>query len=163
MLRRPPRATLTDSRFPYTTLFRSKAEAANMAKSQFLATMSHELRTPLNAILGFSEIISRELLGKSNVSRYVSYAGDVHDSAQHLLQLINDVLDMSKIEAGRYELQWQYVDLNAEVEYCLRLVEGRAKEIGVGLEAVRGGGVERIRSEGRRGGKRVSGSVELGG
>src|SRR3546814_18239556 len=86
--------------------------------SQFLATMSHELRTPLNAILGFSEIISRELLGKSNVPRYVSYAGDVHDSAQHLLQLITDVLDMSKIEAVRYELQWHYVDLNAEVDYC---------------------------------------------
>ena len=83
---------------------RRRAEAANLAKSRFLATMSHELRTPLNAILGFSEVMKSELLGPMRTPTYKEYAGDIHDSGRHLLQLINEILDLSRIEAGRYEL-----------------------------------------------------------
>jgi two-component system, cell cycle sensor histidine kinase PleC len=81
-----------------------RAEAANLAKSRFLAQMSHELRTPLNAILGFSEVMKSEILGPHSVPTYKEYAGDIHDSGEHLLNLINEVLDLSRIEAGRYEL-----------------------------------------------------------
>ncbi len=80
------------------------AEQANRAKSEFLASMSHELRTPLNAILGFSEVIRDELFGPVGLAKYVDYANDVHKSGQHLLDLINDVLDLSKIDAGKVEL-----------------------------------------------------------
>lgn len=84
-----------------------RAEEASKAKSQFLATMSHELRTPLNAILGFSEIISREMFGRHEVTAYKTYANDIHDSGSYLLSLVNDILDLTRIEAGRR-------DLNAE-------------------------------------------------
>ena len=84
---------------------RRRAEAASAAKSRFLATMSHELRTPLNAILGFSEVMKGELLGPIRNGSYKEYAANIHDSGRHLLQLINEVLDLSRIEAGRYELQ----------------------------------------------------------
>src|SRR5262249_25827047 len=83
---------------------RRRAEAANIAKSRFLATMSHELRTPLNAILGFSEVMKDELLGPMQNASYTQYAADIHASGRHLLQLINEILDLSRIEAGRYEL-----------------------------------------------------------
>ena len=83
---------------------RLRAEEANHAKSRFLATMSHELRTPLNAILGFSEIMRSEILGPHENPIYKEYANDIHQSGQHLLNLINEILDISRIEAGRYEL-----------------------------------------------------------
>ncbi|MHA1574335.1 MAG: sensor histidine kinase, partial [Alphaproteobacteria bacterium] len=83
---------------------RMRAEDANLAKSRFLATMSHELRTPLNAILGFSEIMRGEILGTHANPIYKEYAKDIHESGQHLLTLINEILDISRIEAGRYEL-----------------------------------------------------------
>ena len=83
---------------------RHRAEHANLAKSQFLATMSHELRTPLNAILGFSEVISNEILGPVGNETYREYVKDIHQSGQHLLDLINEILDLSRVEAGRYTL-----------------------------------------------------------
>jgi two-component system cell cycle sensor histidine kinase PleC len=95
---------------------RARAEEANLAKSRFLATMSHELRTPLNAILGFSEIMRAEILGQHNNPTYKEYANDIHQSGQHLLNLINEILDISRIEAGRYELHEAALDLTEVVE-----------------------------------------------
>ena len=105
---------------------RGLAEAASRAKSEFLAHMSHELRTPLNAILGFSEIMDQEYFGPLGSPRYTEYNRNVLDSARHLLSLINDILDLSKIEAGRYELEEEQVDLSRIVEPVVRLVRERA-------------------------------------
>ena len=105
---------------------RRKAEEANRAKSTFLATMSHELRTPLNAILGFSEILSHEMFGPHMVEAYKNYAHDIHSSGHYLLNLINDILDLSRIEAGRQEMQEEPVDLQKSVDEALHVVEMRA-------------------------------------
>jgi PAS domain S-box-containing protein len=105
---------------------RGLAETANKAKSEFLAHMSHELRTPLNAILGFSEIMDQGYLGPLGSPRYTEYNRNVLDSARHLLSLINDILDLSKIEAGRYELEEEQVDLSRIIEPVVRLVRERA-------------------------------------
>jgi two-component system cell cycle sensor histidine kinase PleC len=113
---------------------KTQAETANRAKSEFLANMSHELRTPLNAIIGFSEIIKDGVLGPIGSPKYLQYAGDIHQSGQHLLSIINDVLDMSKIEAGRYELQEGTIDLAEVVASCLIMISGRARDGGVCLE-----------------------------
>ena len=110
---------------------RRRAEAANVAKSRFLATMSHELRTPLNAILGFSEVMKAELLGPMQNASYKEYAGNIHDSGRHLLQLINEILDLSRIEAGRYELHEEPVRLSDIVEDCRRLLALRAESKGL--------------------------------
>lgn len=108
------------------------AEIASKAKTEFLANMSHELRTPLNAILGFSEVISGEVLGPVD-ERYVDYAADIHASGLHLLALISDILDLSKIEAGKAELREEDVDVPELVAACTRLVEDRAAKAGIGL------------------------------
>jgi signal transduction histidine kinase len=97
------------------------AEESNRVKSQFMAHMSHELRTPLNAIIGFSEMIRDALIGPLS-NRYRDYARDIHSSGAHLLRLINDVLDLSKVEAGRVDLQDEVVDLAKLTEDCRRLV-----------------------------------------
>ena len=110
---------------------RRRAESANIAKSRFLATMSHELRTPLNAILGFSEVMQSELLGPMQNENYKGYAGNIHESGRHLLQLINEILDLSRIEAGRYELHEEPVRLTEVVEDCLRLLHLRAESKGL--------------------------------
>jgi two-component system cell cycle sensor histidine kinase PleC len=112
---------------------RYRAEEANLAKSRFLATMSHELRTPLNAILGFSEIMRAEILGPHANPTYKDYAGDIHQSGQHLLNLINEILDISRIEAGRYELRESPLDLARVVEDCQRLLRLRAENKGLKL------------------------------
>ena len=112
---------------------RRHAEQANIAKSQFLATMSHELRTPLNAIIGFSEVLKSELLGPHQVPQYKEYAGDIHGSGQHLLNLINELLDLSRIEAGKYDLNEEVVSLVDIAEDCRRMVELRAKSKSIEL------------------------------
>jgi two-component system cell cycle sensor histidine kinase PleC len=104
---------------------RRRAESANLAKSRFLATMSHELRTPLNAVLGFSEVMKSELFGPHAVPAYKEYSSDIHASGQHLLMLINEILDLSRVEAGRYELKEEPVSLTGVVEECRRLLSMR--------------------------------------
>jgi len=106
---------------------RRRAEAANIAKSRFLAQMSHELRTPLNAILGFSEVMQAEIFGPHSVAAYKDYSGDIHNSGVHLLGLINEILDLSRIEAGRYELNEEAVTLAHVVAECSHLLQIRAK------------------------------------
>ncbi len=110
---------------------RRRAEAANVAKSRFLAQMSHELRTPLNAILGFSEVMKNEIFGAHAVAAYKDYSNDIHNSGVHLLGLINEILDLSRIEAGRYELNEEVVGLAQTVEECHHLLKLRAKNRGI--------------------------------
>jgi signal transduction histidine kinase len=112
----------------------AEASSASRAKSEFLAHMSHELRTPLNAILGFSEIIKGELLGPIGTERYREYARDIYDSGRHLLLIINDVLDTSKIEVGRLALHEEAVDIAAVVHDAIVLVEERARSAAVSVE-----------------------------
>ena len=106
---------------------RRRAETANISKSRFLAQMSHELRTPLNAILGFSEVMKGEIFGPHQVPAYKEYAGDIHNSGVHLLGLINEILDLSRIEAGRYELNEEPVSLAHVVGECNHLLQMRAR------------------------------------
>jgi two-component system, cell cycle sensor histidine kinase PleC len=106
---------------------RRRAEEANLAKSRFPATMSHELRTPLNAILGFSEVMKNEVFGPHASPSYREYSSDIHGSGQHLLTLINEILDLSRIEAGRYELNEEAVQLAFVVEDCRHMLALRAK------------------------------------
>jgi two-component system cell cycle sensor histidine kinase PleC len=115
---------------------RRRAEGASIAKSQFLAQMSHELRTPLNAILGFSEVMKTEVFGAHAVAAYKEYSADIHSSGQHLLKLINEVLDLSRIEAGRYELNEEAVSLTAVVEDCHHLLRLRAENRGIAIHKV---------------------------
>ena len=113
---------------------KEEAEAANRTKSEFLANMSHELRTPLNAIIGFSEIIRDALMGPLEV-RYREYARDIHASGEHLLNIVNDILDLSKVEVGRLELKEEPVDLHELAEACLRLIRPRATDGNIRLHA----------------------------
>ncbi|HWA61150.1 MAG TPA: ATP-binding protein, partial [Caulobacteraceae bacterium] len=111
-----------------------KAEAANKAKSEFLANMSHELRTPLNAINGFSEMMTAQMFGPLGDARYLEYAHDIHNSGQHLLALINDILDMSKIEAGKMNLRFEPLSVAELVEDCARLMRNRVDSAGLNLD-----------------------------
>ena len=113
---------------------REAAELANRAKSEFLANMSHELRTPLNAIIGFSEVILKEMFGPLANENYREYIKDIHDSGSHLYQLINDILDVSKAEAGKLELRETSVNMADVIERCVRLVEERAQRAQVTIE-----------------------------
>ncbi len=122
---------------------KSQAEMANRAKSEFLANMSHELRTPLNAIIGFSEILDSEFFGKLN-ERQKACAKDIHDSGKHLLDIVNAVLDMSKIEAGRYELSEEVIDPCETVAQCLTMVRDRAADSGVDLRNSVSGGLPAV-------------------
>ena len=110
---------------------RARAEEANRAKSHFLANMSHELRTPLNAIIGFSEVMMREIFGGHSKPIYKEYSSDINGSGQHLLGLINDILDLSRIEAGRFEISEEEVDLVSMAEEARHLLDIRAKAQGV--------------------------------
>jgi len=107
---------------------RFEAETANASKTAFLANMSHELRTPLNAILGFSEIIAKQVFGDVGSPRYAEYAGDIHSSGSHLLSLINDLLDVAKIEAGRMEIEPCELDVRKCFETALKIIAVKARE-----------------------------------
>src|SRR5579872_5195971 len=123
---------------------RRRAEAANIAKSRFLAQMSHELRTPLNAILGFSEVMKAEIFGPHAVPMYKEYAADIHNSGVHLLNLINEILDLSRIEAGRYELNEEAVSLVHVVADCHHLLKLRASTRRITIHEVFEHGMPRI-------------------
>ncbi len=110
------------------SLEKTRAEAANRSKSEFLANMSHELRTPLNAVIGFSEVIKNEMFGKIETEKYIEYARDIHRSGQYLLDVISDILDMSKIEAGRVSLDIQTCDIGTVIDESLRIATPRAHE-----------------------------------
>ncbi|MGI9384387.1 MAG: ATP-binding protein [Methyloligellaceae bacterium] len=115
-------------------LEKNRAEAGNRTKSEFLANISHELRTPLNAVIGFSEVMQNELFGPIGNDKYEEYAHDIHESGKYLLEVINDILDMSKIEAGRINLRVEPFDLDEIVEESLRVVTPAAEERGIQLE-----------------------------
>jgi two-component system cell cycle sensor histidine kinase PleC len=110
-----------------------RAQAASLAKSQFLASMSHELRTPLNAIIGFSELIALQSPGSTGTDRYREYAKDIHSSGTHLLGVINDVLDVAKIEAGHQQLNEISVNPADLIQRCLRMIRPRADTAGIRL------------------------------
>ena len=120
-----------------------RAEEANRSKSEFLANMSHELRTPLNAINGFSEIMAGEMFGPLGHERYQDYVTDILSSGQHLLSLINDILDMSKIEAGKMQLQPEPLMPAEVIEQCVRIMRARAEEKSIDL-TVEGDDLPRI-------------------
>ena len=120
---------------------KTRAEEANQAKSKFLANMSHELRTPLNAIIGFSEIMGSGMFGPLGSDKYREYCHDIHQSGQYLLDVINDVLDMSKIEAGRIRLDAEPVDLEPFLNDAMRVVSGRANDKRLKLTARIGRGI----------------------
>ena len=119
---------------------KEQAELANRAKSEFLANMSHELRTPLNAIVGFSEVIGSEMYGPVGARKYIEYAADIEKSGSHLLEIITDILDIAKIEAGKVKMMEETFDVNEAVTACAKLIEERAKAARVAL---------RIRTKGR--------------
>jgi signal transduction histidine kinase len=106
----------------------AQAELANRAKGDFLANMSHELRTPLNSIIGFSEILSGQHLGPLKNARYLEYSSDIHSSGLHLLSIINDVLDMSKIEAGKLDIHEEEIDIRRLLASSVRMVRERARK-----------------------------------
>ncbi len=114
---------------------KTRAEEANQAKSKFLANMSHELRTPLNAIIGFSEIMQSGMFGPLGAEKYQEYCTDIHSSGKYLLDVINDILDMSKIEAGRMRLDFEDLSLDALLAESMRVVSARAEEKNVALGA----------------------------
>ena len=120
---------------------KTRAEEANQAKSKFLANMSHELRTPLNAIIGFSEIMEAGMFGPIGTDKYREYCTDIHQSGQYLLDVINDVLDMSKIEAGRIRLDREEVELEPFLDDAMRVVSGRANDKHLTLDARIGAGI----------------------
>lgn len=126
---------LTDRHKYETELMQAKdsAERAYATKSQFLANMSHELRTPLNAIIGFSEMIQQQLLGPIGTEKYLDYVSGIRESGEHLLDLITDILDMSKIEAGKYELDIEKVKIHDVLDMALHMMESRALDDNIKL------------------------------
>jgi two-component system cell cycle sensor histidine kinase PleC len=114
---------------------KTRAEEANQAKSKFLANMSHELRTPLNAIIGFSEIMESGMFGPLGAEKYNEYCSDIRSSGEYLLDVINDILDMAKIEAGRIRLEFEELDLDTTLSEAMRVVSARAQDKQLALVA----------------------------
>ncbi|MBT5434942.1 MAG: PAS domain-containing sensor histidine kinase [Rhodospirillaceae bacterium] len=129
---------------------RDEAERASNAKTEFLATISHELRTPLNAIIGFSDVILEGMFGSLDNPRYDEYVRDINESGRHLLELINDILDLAKAEAGRLDLHEEEVDLNLVVGLSAKLFCERAERSGMQLDVVVPDGMPRIRADSRK-------------
>jgi PAS domain S-box-containing protein len=127
-----------------------RAEQANRAKSEFLANMSHELRTPLNAIMGFGDLIEHERIGPIGDPRYIGYGHDIVESGKHLLELINDILDFAKVDAGRLSLVEEHVHVRGIVEACTRMLAERIERGGLRLELRIDPGVGMILADGRR-------------
>ena len=121
-----------------------QAQTADRAKTEFLANMSHELRTPLNAIIGFSDIIRCGLLDPESKTKFVEYAEYIYESGTHLLALINDILDLSKIQSGRLVLSESDVALDQVVDACVMIIGERAKESGIRIERQIDGGAPRM-------------------
>ncbi|HWU25653.1 MAG TPA: ATP-binding protein [Rhizomicrobium sp.] len=128
---------------------RFEAEAANASKTTFLANMSHELRTPLNAILGFSELIASETLGPVGTARYRDYAGDINESGRHLLSLINDILDIAKIESGKLEIAPTIIDPKSAIDGALNVIQLRLREKGQTIAVEIGHDVDGLYSDER--------------
>ncbi len=131
-------------------LARDQAKAANKSRSEFLAMMSHELRTPLNAVIGYSEIIREETFGPVGSPKYREYVVDIHDSGRHLLSIINDILDLSKLETGRLELLEVDVAVGEALDASVRLVRERAITDGVTLEVNCGDDLPTLRADERK-------------
>jgi signal transduction histidine kinase len=129
---------------------KERAELANRSKSEFLANMSHELRTPLNAIIGFSEILQNELMGPLGADCYKEYVLNIKESGTHLLDIINDILDLSKIEAGKAELIEEIIDLSRTIQSCTRLMEVKAANAKIRLVAKVAPNLPAVRADERK-------------
>jgi len=129
---------------------RDEAELASRSKTEFLANMSHELRTPLNAVIGFSDILSGELFGQLGDRRYRDYARDIRESGLHLLKLINDVLDVAKIEHGEVAIDDEIIDVRAAMESCVRVVRERAAAASVTVAVDPHADLPPLRADSRR-------------
>lgn len=125
------------------------ADAANRAKSQFLANMSHELRTPLNAIIGFSEVMGEEMFGPIGTETYRGYITDIHGSAKHLLEIISEILDMSRIEAGQYQIEEEEIALRPLVEDTVAMVAPLLRNANLQLDLARVDPLLRLRADRR--------------
>jgi two-component system, cell cycle sensor histidine kinase PleC len=126
---------------------KEEAELASRSKTEFLANMSHELRTPLNAIIGFSQLMAEEVMGPLGSARYTSYARDIAASGQHLLRIISDILDVSKLEAGKLELEEEQVDVPLMIRDLLHLVIERARALDIGIDLEVPSGLPRLKAD----------------
>jgi signal transduction histidine kinase len=126
---------------------KEEAELASRSKTEFLANMSHELRTPLNAIIGFSQLMADEIMGPLGSARYTSYARDIASSGQHLLRIISDILDVSKLEAGKIEIEEEEIEIQQIVRDLLHLVVERARALNVGIDLELPADLPRVRGD----------------